>query len=202
MYTIWPKPIVNCTQYPVTSHLVQIWATFNFIGILVTTISRILHVYKVTTNFVYILIVISASKLSEDETLAKTFFIRLQVTEIISYDKPVIPRRFAEETQSQFPSSHCTFSLSTAGRHTCKHNCVMRQIVNNLLSTGILLTDSFCCYPFHWNANFKLNITYRKVHHVSSINIVNKFLLHHKLNVSQWKIHWPTRNWTWNLPLI
>ena len=31
-------------------------------------------------------------------------------------------------------------------------------------------------------------------------NIVNKFLLHHKLNVREWKIHWPTRNWTWDLP--
>ena len=34
----------------------------------------------------------------------------------------------------------------------------------------------------------------------SKINIVNKFLLHYKLNVRQWKNHWPTRNWTWDLP--
>ena len=33
------------------------------------------------------------------------------------------------------------------------------------------------------------------------INIVNKFLLHHKVNVRQWQIHRPTRNWTWDLPL-
>ena len=30
---------------------------------------------------------------------------------------------------------------------------------------------------------------------MSSIIILNKFLLHHKLNVRQWQIYWPTKSW-------
>ena len=57
----------------------------------------------------------------------------------------------------------------------------------------ILLNDSV-----HYKNNIiTIIVTIRNLF----FTIVNKFLLLHDINVRQWKNHWPTRNWTGDLPL-
>ena len=64
------------------------------------------------------------------------------------------------------------------------------------------------CLSKRSKSNFR--VVCAELHRVKSIGLLHQhdqcnkviqFLLHHKLNVSQWKIHWPTRNWSWDLPL-